>query len=157
MTPSTASTEPIQHISVSIHLSRDPRPAPARYEGTAIYEPLAPVLAPLRPVTNGAEGRSIEVDPTLVVVRWSRMRQVCVRNTVYEVPGGTQVTASIESLGRSRLDPVPGPAVRAMRGRIATELSTMRDVLEWRCIVTGQDVASARRQSTHRADMEDQE
>jgi hypothetical protein len=49
---------------------------------------------------------------------------------MYEVPGGTQITASIESLGHGRLDPMMGLAVRAMRGRIAAELSTMRDVLE---------------------------
>jgi hypothetical protein len=58
------------------------------------------------------------------------MRQVCVRYTVYEVPGETQVTASIEGLGHGQLDPMPGLAVRVTSRRIATELSTMRDVLE---------------------------
>jgi hypothetical protein len=97
---------------------------------TVINQPLAPVLAHLRAVTNGAEGRSIEADPTLEVVHRSWMRQVCVRYTVYEVPGGTQIEASIGSLEHGRLDLMTGLAVRAMRGRIATELSTMQDALE---------------------------
>lgn len=130
MTSSTASARPIGRVNVSIPLSRAARPAPAQHLSTVINQPLAPVLAHLRMVANGMEGRSAEADPTLEVVHQSWGRQVCVRYTVYEVPGGTQVTASIESLGHGRLDPMPGLAVRAMRGRIATELSTMRDVLE---------------------------
>jgi hypothetical protein len=130
MTASTTSAETIQHISLSSPLSRTSRPTSARHVSTVINQPLAPVLAHLRSVTNGTAGRSAEADPTLEVVRRARMRQVCLRYTVYEVPGGTQVTASIESLGHGRFDPMPGLAVRAMRGRIATELSTMRDILE---------------------------
>ena len=130
MIPSTASAELIQRISVSIPLSRASRPAPARYVSTVINQPLAPVLAHLRAVTNGTEGRSVEADPTLEVSLRSRGRHVCVRYTVYAVPGGTQIEASIESLEHGRLDPMTGLAVRAMRGRIATQLSAMRDVLE---------------------------
>jgi hypothetical protein len=130
MTSSSVSAEPIQHISVSIPLSRATRPTPARHVSTVINQTFAPVLAHLQSVTNGREGRSAEADPTLEVVFRSRGRQVCVRYTVYEVPGGTQVTASIESLGHGRLDPMTRLAVRAMRGRIATDLATIRDVLE---------------------------
>lgn len=128
--PSTASAEPIQRISVSIPLSRASRPTSARYVSTVINQPLAPVLAHLRSMTNGTEGQSAEADPTLEVILRSRGRHVCVRYTVYAVPGGTQIEASIESLEHGRLDPMTGLAVRAMRGRTATELPTMRDILE---------------------------
>jgi hypothetical protein len=128
--PSTASAELIQRIGVSLPLSRASRPTPAQYVSTVINQPLAPVLAHLRSMTNGAEGQSAEADPTLEVILRSRRRHVCVRYIVYEVPGGTQIEASIESLEHGRLDPMTGLAVRAMRGRITTELSTMRDVLE---------------------------
>lgn len=130
MTPSSANAQPIQRSSISSPLSRASHPTPARHVSTVINRPLAPVLAHLRSVTNGTAGQSPEADPTLEVVRRSRMRQVCVHYTVYEVPGGTQVEASIESLGYGRLDPMPGLAVRVVRRRIASDLSRMRDVLE---------------------------
>jgi hypothetical protein len=49
---------------------------------------------------------------------------------VYGVPGGAQVTASIEGVGHSRLDPLTAMAVRAVSRRIAADLSEMRDYLE---------------------------
>lgn len=130
MTSSTARAEPIQRSSVSSRLSRASRPTLARHVSTVVNQPLVPVLAHLRSVTNGTADRSGGADPTLDVVRRSRMRQVCVRFTVYEVPGGTQVTASIESLGHGRLDPMPGLAVRVASRRIASDLLRMREFFE---------------------------
>ena len=57
-------------------------------------------------------------------------RQVDVRYILYEVPGGAQVTASIARLQGSRLDLMTGMAIRAIRRRIAADLSKMRDDLE---------------------------
>jgi hypothetical protein len=46
------------------------------------------------------------------------------------VPGGSQVTASIEGLRHRRFDPMTAIAVRAISRRIAAHLSEMRDYLE---------------------------
>ncbi len=74
MTPSSASAETIQRFSVSSPLLRfrASRPTPARYVSTDINQPLAPVLADLRSMTNGTGGQSAEPDPTLEVVLRSR-------------------------------------------------------------------------------------
>jgi hypothetical protein len=132
MTPSTTSAETFKRNSVSSPLFgfRASRPTPARYVSTVINQPFAPVLEHLRAVTNGTEGQSAEADPTLEVVLRSWGRHVCVCYTVYAVPGGTQIEASITSLGHGPLDPMTRLAVRVIRGRIAADLSAVRDVLE---------------------------
>ncbi len=130
MTASTATTHLLARVGVSGALSQVSHPTPVRDVIAVINQPLATVVAHLRSATPGKEGQTAESDPTLEVVNLSWGRQVGVCYTVYEVPGGAQVAASIEGLGHSRLDPMTGMAVRAIRRRIAADLSKMRDDLE---------------------------
>lgn len=130
MTPSAVTADLIQHVRLSNAHSQVSHPTPSRRAGTVINQPLSVVLAHMRSTVHGKEGQTAESDPTLTVVHPSWGRHVCVRYTLYELPGGAQVTASIESVSHTRLDPLTVIAVRVVSRRIATDLSTMRDDLE---------------------------
>lgn len=130
MTTSTATTGLIPRVNSSSTLSRVSHPTPFRQLSTVINQPLDTVAAYLRSATSGTEGRTAEADPTFAATQVSWDRQVGVRYTLYGVPGGAQVTASIKGPGHSRLDPMTVMAVRAISRRIAADLSKMRDDLE---------------------------
>ena len=130
MITSTANAGLSQRVRSSRPLSPVSHPKRFRHLSTVINQPLVPVVAYLHSVTNGTEGRTAESDPTFEATHVSWWRQVGVRYTVYGVPGGAQVTASIASPGHSRLDPLTAMAVRAISRRIAADLSAIRDDLE---------------------------
>lgn len=130
MTTSTATTDLLPRVRSSSTLSHVSHPTPFRHVSTVINQPLATVVAHLRSATRGKEGHTAESDPTFEVVHVSWGRQVGVRYILYGVPGGSQVTASVESLGRSRIDPMTIMAVRFISRRIAADLSEMRDEFE---------------------------
>jgi hypothetical protein len=130
MTTSTATADRLPLVRSSSTLFQASHPTRFRHLSRVINQPPATVVAHLRSVTRGKEGRTAESDPTFEAVHLSWGRQVAVRYILYEVPGGAQVTASIEGPGHSRLDAMTGMAVRFIKRRIATDLSTMRDDLE---------------------------
>lgn len=130
MTTSAANADLIQRLRFTGTLTQVSHPTPFRHLSTVINRPLPAVLAHLRSATPGKEGQTCESDPTLETSHVSWARQISVLYTVYEVPGGAQVTASIESAGHSRFDPVTIVAVRFVSRRIATDLLKLRDDLE---------------------------
>lgn len=126
MTASAVTVDPLQRVGVS----RNVQPTPFHELSTVVNQPLANVWEHLCSVTSGKAGSTVESDPTLETVHLSWERRVSVRYTGYEVPGGAQVVAAIESQGQSRFDPVTGIAVHSVGRRIATELAKMRKHLE---------------------------
>jgi hypothetical protein len=105
-------------------------PSEERMRSMVINQPLATVVPHLRAEIGSEEGHTPESDPTFAVMRVAWGRQVDVRYTLYAVPGGVQVTASIECPSHRRLDPVTHMAVRAISRRFAADLSKLRDDLE---------------------------
>jgi hypothetical protein len=108
MTTSTATIGLIPRVSSSSTLPGVSHPKPFRQVSTVINQPLDTVAAYLRSATSATEGRTAESDPTFEATQVSWDRQVGVRYTLYGVPGGPQVTASIEGLGHRRLAPHDG-------------------------------------------------
>jgi hypothetical protein len=95
----------------------------------AICQPIETIIDFVGEASCLGDRLSAEVDPTYRELRTRLGRQVEVRYTLYQIPGGTQVTAVAQARARSP-GPIAALAVRAVRHQIGTELSSLKDDLE---------------------------
>lgn len=128
MSPHTASTISVEPSgTAALYPTHLHRSTVERY--VTIGQPIEKVIDFVAEVSCLGDRLSSAADPTFRQLRTYLGRQFEVRYTLYEIPGGTQITAVAQERSGS-LGPVATLAARLARRRIDAELSGLKDHLE---------------------------